>query len=385
MTRWKRCGSEADLFALATHWEGYGMAIAEALKRGVPVAVTDGGAAGNLVTPEAGVVLSGRRPHQSVEGTAAADLRYSAASRHGGGRVAGRADAAELADAGDGNSRRRWLGERTVRRRLAGAARTIRSCRSERCVGTAIGGSVAGAAALMDLGAGTGSMFRFLAPIIGRGQDWILVDADAALLDDAFGRTAAWARRHGFAATVGRANELLVSTPRGLWRMQAVRRDLSHAVRPRASARCRRCTDAVAVCSALLDLVSRRLARRLFDAARCPVPRVPHGRWSRCMAAAPSIRRTGARGLPSRPAARQGFRPGTRHGRAIVRTAHAGRARLRDRIGTERLARSAHRTAHAARVDRWHADAARNARPAQQPHTAWQEARLRQAMRAGLP
>ncbi len=47
---------EADLFALATHWEGYGMAIAEALKRGVPVVVADGGAAGHLVTPEAGVV-----------------------------------------------------------------------------------------------------------------------------------------------------------------------------------------------------------------------------------------------------------------------------------------------------------------------------------------
>ena len=46
----------ADLFALATHWEGYGMAIAEALKHGVPVAVSDGGAAGHLVTPEAGVV-----------------------------------------------------------------------------------------------------------------------------------------------------------------------------------------------------------------------------------------------------------------------------------------------------------------------------------------
>lgn len=49
---WQR----ADIFALATHWEGYGMAIAEALKRGIPVAVTAGGAAGALVPPEAGAV-----------------------------------------------------------------------------------------------------------------------------------------------------------------------------------------------------------------------------------------------------------------------------------------------------------------------------------------
>jgi glycosyltransferase involved in cell wall biosynthesis len=46
----------ADLFALATHYEGYGMVIAEALKRGVAVAITDGGAAGALVTPETGIV-----------------------------------------------------------------------------------------------------------------------------------------------------------------------------------------------------------------------------------------------------------------------------------------------------------------------------------------
>ena len=76
---------------------------------------------------------------------------------------------------------------------------------------------------LVDLGAGSGSLFRFLAPIIGRGHDWILLDADAALLDDAFGRTAAWARRQGFAATAS-GDELLVSTPRGLWRMQASQR-----------------------------------------------------------------------------------------------------------------------------------------------------------------
>lgn len=47
---------QTDLFALATHFEGYGMAVAEALKRGIPVAVTAGGAAGSLVDIDAGVV-----------------------------------------------------------------------------------------------------------------------------------------------------------------------------------------------------------------------------------------------------------------------------------------------------------------------------------------
>jgi len=51
---WQR----TDIFALATKFEGYGMAIAEALKRGVPVAVTDGGAAAALVTPRTGVVAA---------------------------------------------------------------------------------------------------------------------------------------------------------------------------------------------------------------------------------------------------------------------------------------------------------------------------------------
>ena len=51
---WRRAG----VFALATHYEGYGMAVAEALRRGVPVAVTSGGAVAALVPPEAGVIAT---------------------------------------------------------------------------------------------------------------------------------------------------------------------------------------------------------------------------------------------------------------------------------------------------------------------------------------
>ena len=49
--------ARADLFALASHAEGYGMAIAEALRRGIPVAVTEVGIAPALVTPENGVMM----------------------------------------------------------------------------------------------------------------------------------------------------------------------------------------------------------------------------------------------------------------------------------------------------------------------------------------
>ena len=46
----------ADLFALASRWEASGTSAARALRHGLPVAVTDGGAAAAAVTPETGVV-----------------------------------------------------------------------------------------------------------------------------------------------------------------------------------------------------------------------------------------------------------------------------------------------------------------------------------------
>lgn len=49
---------DADLFALTSWYEGYGMALAEALRRGLPVAVTATGAAPALVPPDAGVVCA---------------------------------------------------------------------------------------------------------------------------------------------------------------------------------------------------------------------------------------------------------------------------------------------------------------------------------------
>jgi hypothetical protein len=105
-------------------------------------------------------------------------------------------------------------------------------------------------------------MFRYLAPMIGRRQDWLLADADTLLLDEAFGRTAAWARRRGFAA-IAAGNELQIATPHGLWRIEVMAVDLGREFRLDAAA------DAV-VCSALLDLVSAQWLDRLFDWLNAP-------------------------------------------------------------------------------------------------------------------
>lgn len=111
---------------------------------------------------------------------------------------------------------------------------------------------------LLDLGAGTGSLFRWLAPILGRAQAWTLVDADLGLIQRAFAETEAWAKAKGWTTSWPSRQVLLVHTSTGAWRMEGLITDLREAPRNLPLDR----ADAV-VNTALCDLVSRAWVERM--------------------------------------------------------------------------------------------------------------------------
>lgn len=118
---------------------------------------------------------------------------------------------------------------------------------------------------LLDLGAGTGSLLRWLAPRLGRAQHWTLVDADPALLQRAFVEIEETAILAGWTTTWPRDTTLLVHSPNGTWRVEALLADLAAGPGrlPLDKA------DAV-VSTALCDLVSRPWVERMAAALRIP-------------------------------------------------------------------------------------------------------------------
>ncbi|MBP0445998.1 class I SAM-dependent methyltransferase [Roseomonas sp. SSH11] len=118
---------------------------------------------------------------------------------------------------------------------------------------------------LLDLGAGTGSLFRWLAPILNRPQAWTLVDADVTLIEFAFDTIAMRAASVGFEVSAPNKRTLLVHTPSGAWRVEGLVLDLADAPSGLPLSR----ADGV-VCTALCDLVSRGWVARMASGLRLP-------------------------------------------------------------------------------------------------------------------
>jgi hypothetical protein len=120
---------------------------------------------------------------------------------------------------------------------------------------------------LLDLGAGAGSQFRWLAPMIGGPQHWLFADDDGELLEQGLRRTAAWAKRLGHAT---RHDEdwakLAIETPGGGWHIDTIDIDLSAP----PSRLPLDDMDAV-TCNAWLDLVTKDWLNELL----CAIGRRP--------------------------------------------------------------------------------------------------------------
>ncbi|MDB5415757.1 MAG: hypothetical protein JWR10_4092 [Rubritepida sp.] len=112
----------------------------------------------------------------------------------------------------------------------------------------------------LDLGAGTGSLTRWLGHFVGRPHAWVLADGDAELMSRAFDTMMDAAEEIGWAATWPKKKTLLLHSPHGAWRIEGILADLAATeMLPLES------VDAV-TCSALCDLVSERWLHALAAA-----------------------------------------------------------------------------------------------------------------------
>ena len=137
---------------------------------------------------------------------------------------------------------------------------------------------------LLDLGAGTGSLFRWLAPRIGRAQAWTLVEADRDMVEAAFDTVADRAEAVGLRVTLPSRRTLLVHAPGGAWRVEALVADLADAPGNLPL------READAVVSSALSTWCRARGSSAWP-RRCACPSTPRSAWT---AGTASPRRTRA-------------------------------------------------------------------------------------------
>jgi len=113
----------------------------------------------------------------------------------------------------------------------------------------------------LDLGAGTGSLTRWLGHFVGRAHAWVLADADAELMSRAFDTMLDAADEIGWRATWPQRKVLLLHPPEGAWRIEGILTNLADAPDGLPLEN----VDAV-TCSALCDLVSEGWMVRLAAA-----------------------------------------------------------------------------------------------------------------------
>jgi hypothetical protein len=111
---------------------------------------------------------------------------------------------------------------------------------------------------LVDLGAGTGSNARALAPVIGGDQVWRLFDDDPALVAGQGPEHLAWAARHGYAARGETPDGILIEAAGARWRLQPHPLDLRDGIDAALAGAC----DGVTM-AAFADLVGAPWMERL--------------------------------------------------------------------------------------------------------------------------
>lgn len=108
---------------------------------------------------------------------------------------------------------------------------------------------------LLDLGAGTGANFRYLAPRLGRAQEWLLIDHDPALGEAARAAIGDWAAGSGWPVSAA-DDGLRIEAPGNLWELACRLEDLAEGWPEDAQA-------SAITASALLDLASADWLARL--------------------------------------------------------------------------------------------------------------------------